>query len=204
MVLPFGSRLSLTSCVSVLSLHTPMRPFLCPFAESWLLTHLSSLLPIHWKREPYIQIQMNRNSTHHKASCSCMHAAGSNAGYVNSNNGAALIRQAGRPNRHNEKDQPPHEAQIQGPEIWKYFWWSLSISLAKYFWFYSHICIHLAYKIRLRNCAHCFLVNKLELLIFVFGMQRMKSTIYVTQNFLLCSSLGFLCLSISEMPLTNQ
>jgi len=46
-----------------------------------------------------------------------MHAAGSNAGYVNSNNGAALIRQAGRPSPHNEKDQPPHEAQIQGPEI---------------------------------------------------------------------------------------
>ena len=88
-------------------------------ADCW---HIFSLLPIHWKREtPYIQIQMNRNSTHHKASCSCMHAAGSNAGYVNSNNGAALIRQAGRPSPHNEKDQPPHEAQIQGPEIWKYF-----------------------------------------------------------------------------------
>jgi hypothetical protein len=57
---------------------------------------------------------MNRNSTHHKAPC--MHAAGSNAGYVNSNNGAALIRQAGRPGPHNEKDHPPHEAQIQGPE----------------------------------------------------------------------------------------
>ena len=88
-------------------------------ADCW---HIFSLLPIHWKREtPYIQIQMNRNSTHHKASCSCMHPAESNAGYVNSNNGAALIRQAGRPSRHNEKDQPPHEAQIQGPEIWKYF-----------------------------------------------------------------------------------
>ena len=88
-------------------------------ADCW---HIFSLLPIHWKREtPYIQIQMNRNSTHHKASCSCMHPAESNAGYVNSNKGAALIRQAGRPSRHNEKDQPPHEAQIQGPEIWKYF-----------------------------------------------------------------------------------
>ena len=86
-------------------------------ADCW---HIFSLLPIHWKREtPYIQIQMNRNSTHHKAPC--MHAAGSNAGYVNSNNGVALIRQVGRPGPHNEKDQPPHEAQIQGPEIWKYF-----------------------------------------------------------------------------------